>query len=165
MAKKHGGNTVSLIWTLAEPIARSLGLTLWDIVYVKEGTQWYLRIYIDKEGGVSIDDCEAMSRAVDEPLDTLDPIEQSYCLEVSSPGLERELCRPAHFLACTGLPVAAKFFAPLESGAKEAGGILKEYREDGTVVLETAQGTLAFSNKACTKIYVDDFNNGGNRDE
>ena len=89
-----GGNTVSKVAALAKPIAEELGLSLWDVRFVKEGAQYYLRIFIDKEGGVSVDDCERMSRAIDKPLDELDPIEQSYILEVCSPGIERELSRP-----------------------------------------------------------------------
>ena len=94
MAKKEKGNTVAAVWQIAQPIAESLGLELWDVRFVKEGADWFLRIFIDKEDGVSIDDCEAMSRAIDKPLDDADPISQSYCLEVSSPGVERELVRP-----------------------------------------------------------------------
>ncbi|MBP3464714.1 MAG: ribosome maturation factor RimP, partial [Angelakisella sp.] len=83
MAKK---NTAAVAEELAQPILEQMGLILWDVVYEKEGSGWYLRYYIDKEGGVSIDDCEAMSRPLDAKLDEVDPIEQSYCLEVSSAG-------------------------------------------------------------------------------
>lgn len=84
-AKGKGGNTVAAVWEIAAPIAEQLGLSIWDIRFQKEGVSWYLRIYIDKEGGVGITDCENFSRAVDGPLDDADPIEQSYYLEVSSP--------------------------------------------------------------------------------
>ena len=80
--RKKGGNTVAQVWELAKPLAEELGLTLWDVRFVKEGAQWYLRIFIDKEDGVGIDDCVAMSHAIDKPLDELDPISQAYCLEV-----------------------------------------------------------------------------------
>lgn len=102
MARSNGGSTVEKVWDIAKPVADSLGLKLWDIRFLKEGASWYLRIYIDKDGGVSIDDCENMSRGVDKPLDTADPIEQSYYLEVSSPGIERELTRQEHFKLCMG---------------------------------------------------------------
>ena len=82
--RKKGGNTVAQVWELAKPLAEELGLTLWDVRFVKEGAQWYLRIFIDKEDGVGIDDCVAMSHAIDKPLDELDPIHQAYCLEVCS---------------------------------------------------------------------------------
>ena len=95
--KKQGKNTVEIVRDIAKPIADSLGLDLWDVRFIKEGTQWYLRIFIDKEEGISIEDCEAMSRAIDKPLDDVDPINQSYCLEVCSPGIERELVRDEHF--------------------------------------------------------------------
>ena len=93
---KKGRTTVQVIHEIAEPIAEKLGLSIWDIKFLKEGSQWYLRVFIDKDGGISIDDCEAMSRALDEPLDELDPISQSYCLEVCSPGIERELVTDEH---------------------------------------------------------------------
>ena len=96
-AKKKGGNTVALVRRLAEPIARDLGLMLWDVRFVKEGADWFLRIFIDKPEGIGIEDCEAMSRAINGPLDELDPVEQSYCLEVCSPGMNRELTRDEHF--------------------------------------------------------------------
>ena len=95
--KGKGGNTVAAVWEIAAPVAEQLGLSIWDIRFQKEGVSWYLRIYIDKEGGVGITDCENFSRAVDGPLDEADPIEQSYYLEVSSPGVERQLTRDEHF--------------------------------------------------------------------
>ena len=87
MAEKK--NTVAIVRDIAKPIADSLGLVLWDVRFQKEGANWYLRIFIDKEGGIEIDDCVNMSHAIEEPLDRLDPIEQSYNLQVSSPGIER----------------------------------------------------------------------------
>ena len=78
MAK--GGNTVAAVRKIVEPIAEQLGLEIWDIRFLKEGTTWYLRIFIDKDGGVSIDDCVEMTRAINKPLDEADPIEQAYCL-------------------------------------------------------------------------------------
>ena len=84
--KGKGGNTVAAVWEIAAPVAEQLGLSIWDIRFQKEGVSWYLRIYIDKEGGVGITDCENFSRAVDGPLDEADPIEQSYyCLLYTSP--------------------------------------------------------------------------------
>ena len=86
--KKKGGNVAGAVWQLAEPIAKELGLSLWDVRFVKEGAYHYLRITIDKPEGVGIDDCEAMSRAVNGPLDTLDPIAVSYTHLVARPPLE-----------------------------------------------------------------------------
>ena len=90
-------NTVAVCTRLARPVAEELGLQLWDVRFVKEGADWYLRFFIDREGGVTINDCEEMSRRLDKLLDEADPIACSYCLEVSSPGVERELIRPEHF--------------------------------------------------------------------
>ena len=82
---------------LAVPVVEQAGCTLWDVEYVREAGTWYLRIYIDKEGGVSIDDCEHISRALDPILDEADPIPDSYVFEVGSAGIERELKRPRDF--------------------------------------------------------------------
>ncbi|MDR1564441.1 MAG: ribosome maturation factor RimP [Oscillospiraceae bacterium] len=119
MSKQKGGITVGAVWKLAQPIAQELGLTIWDVRFVKEGTLKYLRIFIDKPQGVNIEDCERMSRAVDSPLDELDPIDQSYILEVSSPGIERELSRPDHFELMRGKEVLVKLFRPDESGQRD----------------------------------------------
>ncbi len=117
--KKHGGNTVSIVTGIAKPIAEELGLILWDVRFVKEGASWYLRIFIDKEGGVTINDCETMSRAINGPLDEADPISQAYFLEVSSPGIERELSRPEHFEIMKGKDVSVNLYRPTDSGEKE----------------------------------------------
>lgn len=115
LAKKDSGGTVKKAWALAEPYARQLGLSLWDVLFVKEGASWYLRYIIDKEGGVNIDDCEALSRAVNDPLDEADFIKEAYYLEVSSPGLCRELKRPEHFEAMVGRPVRVLLIRPRDN--------------------------------------------------
>ena len=125
--RKTGGNTVEQIRALAAPIAKELGYDLWDVRFVKEGAEWYLRIFIDKPDGIGIDDCVAMSRAINDPLDRLDPIDQAYCLEVCSPGLNRELTRDEHFEAFLGWPVEVRLIRPLEDGRRELTGILEEY--------------------------------------
>ncbi|MCL2884354.1 MAG: ribosome maturation factor RimP [Oscillospiraceae bacterium] len=109
--------------TLARPLCESLGLTLWDTRFVKEGAAWYLRYIIDKPGGISMDDCAALSRLLNPALDAADPIEQSYCLEVCSPGVGRELTRPAHFEAYQGKPVTTRLYQPLD-GQKTITGVL-----------------------------------------
>ena len=91
------GNTVSRVTEIITPYAHQLGLEIWDVRFAKEGTDWYLRIFIDKDGGISIDDCVDLTHAITKPLDEADPISQSYTLEVSSPGVERELTADAHF--------------------------------------------------------------------
>lgn len=117
--KSHGNNTVAAVTKIVKPIAEQLGLILWDVRFVKEGASWYLRVFIDKEGGVTLNDCEAMSRAISDPLDEADPIDQAYFLEVSSPGIERELTRPEHFEAMKGRDVSVHLYRPTEDGEKE----------------------------------------------
>ncbi len=144
--KKKSGNTVEKVWELADPIAQKLGLQIWDIRFLKEGANWFLRIFIDKDSGVGIEDCENMSRAINTPLDELDPISQSYCLEVCSPGMERELVREEHFKAFLGSPVKIKLIRPLEDGNREVIGILKDFK-DNTVILETDNGEISLAKK------------------
>ena len=94
---------------LARPVVEACGCTLWDVEYIKEAGSWYLRLYIDKEGGISIDDCEAVSRGVDPLLDEADPIQDPYTFEVSSAGADRPLKKPEHFEAFMGAEVDVKF--------------------------------------------------------
>lgn len=158
MASK--GNTVSIVWDIAEPIARELGLTLWDVRFVKEGASWYLRVFIDKEGGVGIDDCVDMSHALNKPLDEADPIDQSYCLEVSSPGIERELKRDAHFEQMLGRKINIRLIRPDENKQREFNhAVLKQY-ENGliTVILED-ESEKTFEKKETAWIKLDDFEN------
>ena len=99
-----------LVETMARPVAEANGCSLWDVEYVKEAGSWYLRLYIDKEGGVSIDDCEAVSRALDPMLDEADPIPDAYTFEVSSAGCERQLKRPGDFARFLGSPMRRRLF-------------------------------------------------------
>jgi len=127
---------------MAEPIAKEIGCELWDVEYVKEGGEWYLRIYIDAEGGVSIDQCETLSRAIDPMLDQADPIEGSYILEVSSAGLERVLKRPGDFIKFIGHLVEVRLFKP-KDGAKQHIGKLAAY-DEGDVTLDCTGRTVRF---------------------
>ncbi len=154
MAK--GKNTVALVWDLAEPIAKELGLSIWDVRFLKEGTQWYLRIFIDKEGGVSIDDCVDFHHAINDPLDELDPIEQAYILEVSSPGVERDLVRDEHFLSNIGSKVKVKMIRPVE-GKREFSGILESYDEKNITVRLDDESGFTFTKKEASYIKLDDF--------
>ncbi len=154
--KKKGGNVVNAVWDIACPIAESLGLILWDVKFQKEGANWYLRIIIDKDGGVGIDDCVNMNDAIDAPLDEADPIEQSYNLQISSPGIERELIRDFHFLTYLGERVIAKFRSAVE-GVKIHKCILKGY-SDGNITLEFSDGEeRVFEKKDFSSIKLDDF--------
>lgn len=158
MAKSKGGVTVSKVHKLCEPIVEGLGLSLWDVRYVKEGADWYLRVYIDKPGGVDINDCERVSRAINDPLDELDPIENAYCLEVCSPGLERELVRDEHFERFIGADVLVKLTRPIDGLGREFDGKLKSY-ENGeiTIVDHGGENELTFSKKEAVWVKLDDF--------
>lgn len=134
-------NVVSVVEKLATPVAASLGLDIWNVEFVKEGSSYFLRIYIDREDGVSIDDCEAMSRAIDKVLDDADPIEQSYCLEVSSPGIERTLKKQSQFKKFLGKKIKAKLFKADENGRRELEGTLLSF-DDGAAEIETAEETV-----------------------
>ena len=126
----------------AQPIVEAQGCSLWDVEYVREGSDYILRLYIDKEGGVDISDCEAVSRAVDPILDERDPIPGSYQFEVCSAGLERPLKRPGDFIRFLGSPVTVKLYRP-HNGLKELPGILRGY-EDGRVTIEAGKETITF---------------------
>lgn len=130
------------VWQFAEPLVEANGCSLWDVEYVREGGEWYLRLYIDKEGGVDIDDCEAVSRAVDPVLDEKDPIPESYRFEVCSAGLERALKRPSDFERFLEAPVLVKLYRP-KNGQKEFSGILKGY-QDGNVTVEIHGSNVTF---------------------
>lgn len=114
---------------LLKPIIENLGYTLYDVQYAKEAKDYYLRITIDKEDGISIEDCEKVNNAIDEPLDIADFIEESYFLEVSSPGLERVLRKDWHFQKQIGNKINVKLFKPIEK-QKEFEGILKFYGDN-----------------------------------
>jgi ribosome maturation factor RimP len=162
--KGKGGSTVEAVKAIAEPIAQKLGLTIWDIRFVKEGAGWYLRIFIDKDGGVSLDDCVDFSHAVDGPLDDADPIEQSYYLEVSSPGLERDLTRDAHFIAVLGEKIKLRLIRPKEN-RRDFSGILESY-EDGTLSVRLPDKTaLVLNRKETSYIKLDDFDDFGGIEE
>ncbi|MBQ3284828.1 MAG: ribosome maturation factor RimP [Ruminococcus sp.] len=158
MANSKGKNTVSVVEGIAVPIAEGLGLRIWDVRYLKEGSQWYLRVFIDKDGGVDINDCENMSRALDEPLDKADPIDGEYILEVSSPGVERELIRPEHFMQFIGADIMVKMIRPLEGIGKEFKGVLTAY-EDGSVTItdHSGENTVTINKKDAAYIKLDDF--------
>lgn len=131
-----------LVAKLAAPAVEAAGCELWDVEYVREGSEYYLRLYLDKEGGVDIDDCEAISRAVDPILDEKDPIPESYHFEVCSAGLERTLKRPSDFERFLGSPITVKLYRP-RNGLKEIPCVLKDY-QDGRVTVEAGGQTITF---------------------
>ena len=139
-----------LVADLARPEVEAAGCTLWDVEYVKEAGQWYLRLYIDKEGGVSIQDCEAVSRPVSDKLDEADPIEGSYTFEVSSAGADRALRRPEHFAALMGQEVDVKLYRPV-NGAKALCGVLEGY-EDGNVTVQVGGTAITLEKKDVAQV-------------
>ena len=139
---------------LALPVVERAGCTLWDVEYIKEAGSWFLRVYIDKEGGVSIDDCEAVSRPLSDLLDEHDPIEGSYTFEVSSAGADRALKKPEHFEQFQGSEVEVRLYRPRE-GRKEFVGVLKSY-EDGDVTLTVNGAETRFTKQeiALVRLYL-----------
>lgn len=156
--KKKGG-VAEKVRKIAVPCAEKLGLSVWDVRYVREGGANFLRIYIDRAGGVRIEDCEKMSRAVDGPLDELDPIAESYCLEVSSPGVNRELTRPEHFLQYRGAGVTVRLIHPLPDGRRELSGKLGKCAEGGVSFCDEAGEERLIPRKdiASVRLREDDF--------
>ena len=135
---------------LALPFVQEAGCSLWDVEYVKEAGSWFLRIYIDKEEGVSIQDCEAVSRPLSDALDEADPIEGSYVLEVSSAGADRVLKKEEHFQQFVGAEVEVRLYRPRE-GKKEFVGDLVSW-EDGNVTLTVAGEQVLFEKKEVAQV-------------
>ncbi|MBC5715877.1 ribosome maturation factor RimP [Flintibacter faecis] len=138
---------------LAAPVVEQAGCSLWDVEYVKEAGEWFLRVYIDKEGGVSIDDCEAVSRPLSDLLDEADPIEGSYTFEVSSAGADRVLKKPEHFARFQGQEVEVKLYRPRD-GRKDFVGVLRSW-QDGDVTLDVGGEPAIFEKKeiALVRLY------------
>lgn len=131
-----------IVANIAAPVVEQLGCSLWDVEYVREGDQRILRLYLDKDGGVDITDCEAVSRAVDPLLDEADLIAESYVFEVSSAGLERALKRPSDFERFMGSMVTVKLYRPY-NGLKEIPAVLTGY-DDGKVTVRFGEEDITF---------------------
>jgi Uncharacterized protein conserved in bacteria len=127
-------NIAGVVRNLLEPVVNELGYSIWDIVFRKEGADWALVVTIDKEGGINIEDCEKVHRKIDPILDEADPIENSYFLTVSSPGIERELRTPEHYQMCVGQEVMVKLYSKKDYGAKAFRGMLKSYDKNALVL-------------------------------
>ena len=149
MAKN--GSVAETVRQLAEPIAEELGCWIWDVEFVKEGARRVLRITIDSEEGVGIEDCEKLHRAIDPILDEADPIEEQYYLEVSSPGLERELKNADHIYACEGWDVEVRLYAPM-NGSKIFRGKLLPLGDDGEIRIENDGQVTEFASSAVAKL-------------
>ena len=127
------------------------GVELWDVRYVKEGASYYLRVFIDKAEGITIDDCTNVSHAIDPIIDEADPIEEAYYLEVSSPGIERELRTDMHLEYCTGADVEVRLYAPL-NGSKVYRGELLEPSDNGNIAIMAGETRMEFERAAVAKI-------------
>ena len=144
-------NIASTVKEIITPTADEMGYYLWDVEFVKEGADKHLRITIDNEEGINIEDCEKFHRAIDPILDEVDPISESYILEVSSPGIERELKYPEHIDACEGWDVEVKLYAPRD-GAKMFRGVLVGYDDDDNIVIEIGGEKVSFKPDEIAKI-------------
>lgn len=161
MAQQKKPNTVQVAERIIKPVLDELGLELWDTRYEKEGSLWFLRYFIDKDGGVTINDCEAASKAVSKLLDDADPIDQSYVLEVSSPGIERQLVKDWHFARYLGQEVSVRLIRPVD-GVRDFVGALQSKSGDSITILLDEDVEMAFTmaEAAFIKLYVD-FETGG----
>ena len=145
-------NIASTVQRAIEDAVGALGFAIWDVEYVKEGSEWYLRITIDREEGVDMNDCEQVIRRIDPIITDLDPIEDSYHLEVSSPGLERDLRTDAHFAYAVGKTVRARLFRPLD-GQREIVGRLVSFG-DGLLTFACGERELTVEKKQISKANV-----------
>lgn len=149
-------NIAEKVEQIIKPTVEEQGYFLWDVEFVKEGAGWYLRVTIDSEDGIEIDDCEKVSRAISPVLDEADPIEQSYTLEVSSPGIERVLKKPEHFAAFAGEVIDVKLFSADEDGKKEYRGVLKSSDEKAfTLETENKEKTFEIAKIAKANVFFD----------
>ncbi len=147
-------NAAERVYALIEETVKNQGVTLWDVRFLKEGANWYLRVFIDKAEGIGIDECTNVSHAIDPIIDEADPIDKSYFLEVCSPGIERELTRDWHFDWAKTKKVKVRLYKALD-GKKEFEGILTATGE--ALTLETHDGALSFPKEAVSKAYLSDF--------
>ncbi len=143
------------VFSLIKETVEAQKVSLWDVRFVKEGANWYLRVIIDSAEGISIDDCTNVHHAIDPILDEADPIDKSYYLEVCSPGLERELTREIHFEACVGEKVKLKLYKA-KDGVKEFSGILKSGNKE-TVILTADDVDTEFLRSEISSVKLDDI--------
>ena len=146
-------NIVGTVTDLILPVAEQMGIILWDVEFVKEGAKKILRITIDSEEGIDINLCEKFHRTIDPMLDEADPIDESYYLEVTSPGIEREIKTDAHIAMCEGEQVELKLYAP-KNGSKVFCGVLAGLSEDGKVVIEINGEQNEFEKNEIAKMHT-----------
>ncbi len=147
-------NAAERVYALIEDTVKAQGVELWDVRFLKEGASWYLRVFIDKADGITIDDCTNVSHAIDPVIDEADPIDKSYYLEVCSCGLERELVRPEHFTKVIGQKVKIKLYKAID-GVKEFIGDLVS--ADNNIVLDVDGEQKEFNLKEISKANLCDF--------
>lgn len=147
-------NAAEKVYNLIKETVEQQGVTLWDVRFLKEGASWYLRVFIDKTEGITIDDCTDVSHAIDPIIDEADPIDVPYYLEVCSPGLERELTRPFHYERVLGEKIKIRLYKAVD-GKKEFTGILES--ADGDIILQTDDGEKSFNIKEISKANLCDF--------
>lgn len=147
-------NAAERVYALIKDAVEQQGVTLWDVRFLKEGASWYLRVFIDKPEGITIDDCTDVSHAIDPIIDEADPIDKAYYLEVCSPGLERELTRDFHFEWAVSKEVKIKLYKAID-GKKEFRGILRKAGED--ILISTDEGEKSFNIKEISKVNLCDF--------
>ncbi|MBR2044339.1 MAG: ribosome maturation factor RimP [Clostridia bacterium] len=148
-------NIADTVAALIKETVEAQGVSLWDVRFVKEGADWFLRIFIDKEDGIGIDDCVNVSHAIDPIIDEADPIDRSYTMEVSSPGLGRELTRAEHFEIMQGEEIRVKLYKALD-GTKEITGNLVSFNDN--LVIKTEAGELSIEKAQIAKVYLNDDN-------
>ena len=139
------GNIAVRVTELIRPLVEELGYSIWDVEYVKEGADWHLRVTIDSSDGIDVDDCERVMRVIDPVIDEADPIEDHYYLDVSSPGLEREIRTREHYLACIGSDIEVKLFTALDGfdGMKSfVGRLVSLNEENDSIEVELSDGRM-----------------------
>ena len=150
-------NTVAVVTQLAEPVAEKMGLTIWDVRFEKEGSSWFLRIFIDKDSGLTMGECEAFTREMNTLLDEADPIEQSYYLEIGSPGVERELTRDWHFQKYLGSEESVRLIRPVD-GVRDFTGVLTGYGDEGITIELEGDLAMTFTRQEAAYVrLVDNF--------
>lgn len=156
MKLKKFGATEQKVYDLVKPVTDELGYYLWDVSYVKEGAMWYLRIFIDNDEGITIEDCERVTEPVNQILDEADPIPQSYMLEVGSAGLERELLKEDHFQICEGDKIRIRLIRSI-NGEKEICAFLRGADRNELVYTDDAgtEHTLPLADIAFVKLWLE----------
>lgn len=155
MKFKRFGSTEQRVYDLIKPITDELGYFLWDVCYEKEGALWYLRVFIDQDEGITIDDCERATRPINDILDKEDPISQSYMLEVGSAGLERELVKEEHFEVCIGDEVRIHFIRSVDGLKETIGNLVSADKEGVTIETEGETKTYSLADISYVKLYME----------